>query len=181
MVLWSPEAAEAFLWRPPGCPYSGRQAEALGRAPGFGGGGGPRGWIIEKSGRICSPTPFRLNCNPVWCTWFLGRIYRFPGYYWPLDEQMITNGGGVSGVLVQHIAGYYWCSSTRPRHHYGADKPQVQLLGKCFFAGTKSFLIWENDPNNWSGRASRLNWRPPKLRTYMCDYPQKKLAKNRPI
>ena len=43
MVLWSPEAAEAFLWRPPGCPYSGRQAEALGRAPGFGGGGGTQG------------------------------------------------------------------------------------------------------------------------------------------
>ena len=72
LVLWSPGAAGAFLWRPPGCPYSGRQAEALGRAGGFGRGEGPRGWIIEKSGRICSPTPFRLNCNPVWCTWFLG-------------------------------------------------------------------------------------------------------------
>ena len=43
LVLWSPGAAGAFLWRPPGCPYSGRQAEALGRAGGVWTGGGTQG------------------------------------------------------------------------------------------------------------------------------------------
>ena len=118
---------------------------------GFGRGEGPRGWIIEKSGRIYSPTnPFDYTCNPLFATLAVGgqRLgWVLACTWWTNDHKWWR----AAAALVQHIPGYYWCRSTRPRHHYGHHKTQMQLLGKSFFTQMKS-LTMEKDQHELTAR-----------------------------
>ena len=178
LVLWSPGAAGAFLWRPPGCPYSGqRQAEALGRPRGgvWTGKGGTQGLNYWKEWADLLPrtNPFHYTCNSQFATLAALEVRGWVGYWVAVDEQMITNGGGqqqphwcntfqdiigtvgapdqetimgnmsIIGISIMIIFKYYWyeyywCRSTRPRHHYGHKNL------KCSCSENLSSLRWNH-------------------------------------
>ena len=151
MVLWSPGAAGAFLWRPPGCPYSGRQAEALGRSGGGkegGGRGGTQGLNYWKEWADLLPNPFNYTCNPVWpirwrrCCWVLAA-------WWTNDHKWWRS----VAALVQHIPGYYWCRSTRPKHYYKENEPLFP--SKIWSTMSKNKQIRAPDQNSIMKHMSR--------------------------
>ena len=174
LVLWSPGAAGAFLWRPPGCPYSGRP----GRGPGAGRGGSrvpPRGWIIEKSGRVGtlpSPNHQPLPLQPGACYIRCSGGQTFPWVFARLMNkwsQMVAPSTRIGATHSRILLVY--SRSTRPRHHYRPKhKTQMQLIRKYCFTQKKSLAIIKSSTWIICGTCNWQNFWPKSNKTpaQMC-------------